>query len=265
MLKVLVVDDDITMRELLYDTLTRKGYEVLTAASGSQALELLRTQRTKAILLDTVMPGLSGLETAKQIREFDDDVAIVLLADTGDSAMSSNELEQVGVTDVLHKKLGVKLFLSSVERILNHTLPGQPRSPDVAPGRQLSGTVLVVDDDHNVQQFLKVFLESKGFRVIVASSGEEALQTLAHKPAIVLLDIQMPGMDGLVTLKKIKASSPRLPIIMASGVGEEATIREALKAGAYDYITKPFNLEYMETVVMTKLLLGIEGEPSPSA
>ena len=119
------------------------------------------------------------------------------------------------------------------------------------------GTVLAVDDDPAVLKMLKLVLEVRGVRMLLAGSGEEALKALAQKPDLVLLDVNMPGMDGLMTLKKIKTANPKLPVIMASGFGEEEIVREALELGAYDYVTKPFNLEYLETVVLTKMLVGM--------
>jgi DNA-binding NtrC family response regulator len=122
----------------------------------------------------------------------------------------------------------------------------------------IGGTLLVIDDDAQIRQLLKQFFQSKGMRVVLAQSGEEGLKALAHKPLVVLLDINMPGMDGVAALKQIKAQSPRLPVVMISGGGEEKIARETLALGAYDYVSKPFSLEYLETIVMTKVLLGME-------
>ena len=129
------------------------------------------------------------------------------------------------------------------------------RAPD---GMGLSGTLLVVDDDPQIHQMLKMFFRSKGLQVVTAGSGEEALAALHCRPVLILLDVNMPGMDGVATLKQIKARHATLPVVIMSGGGDEAAAREALTCGAYDYVTKPFNLEYLETVVMTKVLLGIE-------
>jgi DNA-binding NtrC family response regulator len=124
----------------------------------------------------------------------------------------------------------------------------------------LAGTLLVVDDDSQIQLLLKLFFESKGLRVILAGSGEEALELLPRKPVLVVMDINMPGINGVDALKRMKQINRSLPVIMISGGGDEALANEALKSGAYDYISKPFNLEYLETVVLTKVLLGIEHE-----
>ena len=124
---------------------------------------------------------------------------------------------------------------------------------------QIPGTLLIVEDEPKIQRFLQSFFESRGLTVYAVGSGEEALKALSKKPTVVLLDVKMPGMGGIETLRTIRTTHPKLPVIMATAVGEEQIVRQALDAGAYDYVMKPFNLEYLETVVLTKILLGMEG------
>ena len=118
--------------------------------------------------------------------------------------------------------------------------------------------ILVVDDEPKLRAILEQFLTLRGFCVSAASSGNEALGLLERDPSgmTVLLDVSMPGMDGLLVLKKIKASHPHVNVIMVTGLEEEQIMQEALTLGASDYITKPFNFEYLETVLLSKLLLG---------
>ena len=256
---VFVIDDETAARELLYDALSRHGCDVTTVGSGPQALEMLKARRPSLILVDAVMPGLSGLETIQRIREFDGQTPIVLLRQAGEADMPPAELQKLGVSEALQKETDGKLMFEALDPLLKR-LQLQAAAPAAKPeGMRVPGTLLVVDDDEQVLRLLMTFFQFRGIRVISANCGEAALQALAQKPTAVMLDINMPGMDGLMTLKKLKAKQPTLPVIMASGVGEDDTIREALASGAYDYVMKPFNLEYLETVVLTKLLLGMEG------
>jgi DNA-binding response OmpR family regulator len=258
MAKVFVVDDETAVRELLYDTLTRRGYEVMTASSGTQALEMLKSHRPELIMLDTAMPGLSGFETARSIRGFDDAVPIIMLRMVGEAEVPVEELRRIGVTEMISKEPNAERFVSALEQALQR-LRRKIQPSDDGPAMRIPGTLLAVDDDPQILRLLTAFFESRGMRVISVSSGEAALQALAQKPSAVLLDVNMPGMDGVMTLKKIKAQQPNLPVIIASSVGEEVTVRQALDVGAYDYVKKPFSLEYLETVVLTKVLLGMEG------
>jgi len=255
--KVLVVDDETAVRELLYDAFTRKGFEVLTATSGRHALDMLMAQRPRLILLDCSMPELSGLDTAKRIREFDDSVPIIMLRGAGDAEVQADELKRLGIVQVLHKGVGIELFLRNLELAVKQTQRGANGADD---GTRAAGTLLIIDDEPSIQKLVKAFFEARGLRVLLAGCGEDGLKALdEQKPALVMLDVNMPGMDGLMTLRKIRAKRPELPVIIASSFGEQALVQEALEAGAYDYVTKPFNLEYLETVVFTKVLLGMEG------
>lgn len=254
---LLIVDDDTKMRELLYDWCSRRSFSVLTANSGTQALETLKTQRPDIILLDMAMPGLTGLEAAKRIRIIDDSVPILLMRGAGDAEPPPQLLKRLGISDVVRKEQSGELFLKSLEASLDR-LESSPRKIEESTGVAMPGTLLLVDDEPAILQLLKSFFELRGMRVMTAGSGEEALKALPKKPSAILLDMTMPGMDGLMTLKKIKSKQPKVPIIMVSGMGDEATVQEALDAGAYDYVTKPFNLQYLETVVLTKILLGLE-------
>lgn len=251
--RVMVVDDDMQMRERFYDVLRSKGYQVSTVGSGAQALELLKAQRPQLIILNVALPGLSGLEVARRIRSFDEGLPIVFWKDASAAAPSAQQLQELGVQDVLEKTWESGQILTRLEQALS-------RSPAAAASGKsgLAGTLLIVDDDPQVQLLLQLFFESKGLRVITVGSGEEALDAIQRKPVLVMLDINMPGLDGVVTLKKIRAAQPSVPVVMMSGGGEEGMARDAIKAGAYDYISKPFDLEYLETVVLTKVLLGIE-------
>lgn len=108
----------------------------------------------------------------------------------------------------------------------------------------MAGTVLIVDDEISIVQSLEGILTDEGFEVVCAASGEEALNRIEEvMPDLVLLDIWMPGMDGIEAIVKIKKSFPFLPVIMMSGHGTIETAVKATKLGAYDFIEKPISLE----------------------
>ena len=115
----------------------------------------------------------------------------------------------------------------------------------------MSRRILVVDDEKAIRRSLGNVLEDEQYEVVLAETGEEGLERVeAEDPDLVLLDIWLPGMDGIETLTKIKERSPALPVLMMSGHGTIETAVTATKLGAYDFIEKPLNLD--------KLLLSIE-------
>jgi DNA-binding response OmpR family regulator len=114
--------------------------------------------------------------------------------------------------------------------------------------------VLIVDDDPKNLKLLALSLGTEDYRVITAQSGMDALETIKiEKPGLVLLDILMPDMNGFEILKKIKALDPDIPVAMVTSIWDDDEAKRAFDAGAYEYITKPINIEYLKLAVRTKL------------
>lgn len=115
--------------------------------------------------------------------------------------------------------------------------------------------ILIVDDDKSVRDFLGKFLAIKGCeRISSAATGQEALGAIGKESfKLVLLDIQLPDMGGLEVLRQIKQINKDIPVIIITGFPDEGKAQEMIKAGAYDYIIKPFDLDYLELSVLTKI------------
>ena len=120
-------------------------------------------------------------------------------------------------------------------------------------------TVLVVEDSPETQRYLRVLLQLDGYQVDTVGSGEEALQHVRDGSAatVVLLDVQMPGTDGIETLRILRELRPDLKVIMCSGVDNPDTIREAILLGAHAYLVKPIQHLYLSAAVERCLGLGL--------
>jgi len=117
------------------------------------------------------------------------------------------------------------------------------------------GRILVVDDEVEACNVLEEFLSSKGHDVHTALDGPTAIRTFKDvKPQLVFLDMIMPGMGGLDVLKEMKKMDPDVTVIMVTVVTDHEQAKQTLESGAYDYITKPVDLNYLENVMMVKLL-----------
>lgn len=112
-------------------------------------------------------------------------------------------------------------------------------------------SVLVVDDSPSMQRYLKLLLEVDRYKVETVSSGEEALEriTQGHVPDAVLLDLQLPGMDGLKTLRRLRKLRPTLKVIMCSGVDDPQKVRRAKLLGAFAYLVKPVQHLYLSAAL----------------
>jgi len=112
-------------------------------------------------------------------------------------------------------------------------------------------TILVVDDSPAMLRYLRLLLEIDSYQVETASNGADAVLRIRQgfSPAVVLLDLQMPGMDGLKTLRRLLKLQPDLNVIMCSGVDDPAKVRRATLLGAKAYLTKPIQHLYLSAAV----------------
>ena len=124
--------------------------------------------------------------------------------------------------------------------------------------REKFARILVVDDEPQVARMIGRYLTQKGYNVMFASTGEEAIrETKIRRPHLVLLDMLMPGRGGLTALKEIKQADPAVRVIMITGVQEDDLAQAAMHAGAADYLTKPLDLEYLGLTVEAQLTLAM--------
>jgi two-component system cell cycle response regulator DivK len=117
-------------------------------------------------------------------------------------------------------------------------------------------TILVVDDFDDTRLLLRTWLERKGFRVIEAENGNEAvLQAVSHAPDLIIMDVEMPELDGLSATRQIRSSLAlkNVPVVAVSAYGAQQFRREALAAGCNEYVSTPFEPEDLEKVIRSFL------------
>ena len=116
--------------------------------------------------------------------------------------------------------------------------------------------ILVVDDEIAIVDVLTAFLEDKDHKVLTAYDGVEAVEVAKReRPHLILLDIYLPKMDGIEVLRTIREFDESIGVIMITAFREEDVARHALELGAFDYINKPFDFDYLERSLETKLQL----------
>lgn len=121
----------------------------------------------------------------------------------------------------------------------------------------MSKRVLIVDDEKNMRWAIKKALEKEGYIIYEAGNGKEGLGRLNEiYPDLILLDLKMPVMDGMKALKKIKEINEDIPVIMLTAHGTMESAVEAMKLGALDYISKPFDIEELKVLIKKALEVG---------
>lgn len=130
-----------------------------------------------------------------------------------------------------------------------------PASPEKVEGR-----ILVVEDDDSIRVALRDFLGWMGLEVFLCERGREAMGLVQkHHPQIVLLDLKMPDIDGVKILEALRAAHPEIAVMLISGNKDTELARRCMEMGACDYFTKPFDLNYLQKSIVTKMFL-IHGE-----
>jgi len=122
----------------------------------------------------------------------------------------------------------------------------------------MSRGVLIVEDEATLAKNIKTYLLRSGFKAEIAGSAEEGLLLLeSFRPDAVLLDMRLPGMDGLTALSRFQALDPKLVVILTTGCGTDEITVEAMKAGAYDVLGKPVSLGTLRQL-LEEALLGVD-------
>jgi len=251
MATLLLIDDDTDVREFYHTILTKAEHQVTTLPNHENLFSIIEAEKPDLILLDLNLPTVNGLDILKEIRAKKVEVPVAILS-AHISAQSEQRAFESGAVEVLSKDMKNEEFLFKINKIIS--TPPEAFSQPMENNQQ---TILTVDDDPGIRDLITFFFKEKGFEVLSASNGEEAIQAVKdHHPDMILLDVNMPGMDGLLTLKKIREIDADVGIVMATGVQDEKIAQKAAQLGAYHYVRKPFDLKYLEFVVLTRLLIA---------
>lgn len=236
---VLLVDDSETFRHALREALEPMGYRVHLAVHGEDGLRQAAALRPNAIVVDQHMPGLDGASMIRRLRldpALRHTPCLLLTADEGPEA----ELRalEAGADAFARKQDDVDLILARMAAMLRSATASLPEQ-----GASLLGPkrLLLVDDSPNVLAELGASLRDDGFDVVPAHSGEQALELLAVQTVdAVLLDVQMPGIGGLETCRRIKAAPAMrdIPVVLLTAFDGRDGMLAGLEAGADDYVVK---------------------------
>lgn len=257
---ILCVDDDAEILEILKEFFTREGFHVVTASNGVEALFQVQRCLPQAMIIDLFMPRLGGLGALDRIRRLDPEIVIVLISGMP-AALEIVTEAGVGVAGVLTKPLNLDELLGMLVRA--GVTPAKPapgakveKGPreERRPGRR---RILVVDDEADIREVVGEYLRGKGIEVQEAADGHAALERIAEfHPDVVLLDIAMPRMTGVETLRRIKALPYETSVVMVSGIEDLETARQTLALGASDYVAKPIDFPYLDSVLEAHLFMG---------
>jgi DNA-binding response OmpR family regulator len=252
---VVVIDDSITFREQLREAFEGDGYRVAVASTGEDGLRLAADLRPNAIVVDGVMPGIDGATVIRRIRldaALRSTPCLLLTASEGEGA--EIRALDAGADAFVRKELGIEVIrarFSATVRSAERRAAGTGAPSLLGPKR-----ILAVDDSPTYLHELVAALQGESYDVVIARSGEEALQLLSVQAVdCILLDLVMPGIGGEETCRRIKAAPGlrEIPLVMLTAHSEQETMLAGLGAGADDYLTKSTDFEVVRARIRAQI------------
>ncbi len=236
MIKILIVDDEPEICESIKKPFTYLGFTVFTATTAKKALSVFEKNKPKIVFLDIIMPDIDGLELLKKFKELDPKVIVIMVTAKGGEETRKKAIE-LGADDFMTKGFSFEdlrdISRKKIEKLLGKA--GQMQKP----------RILIVDDEEQARENLKNFLSPMyECDIEEAHDGESAIEMVKKmQPDIILLDVRMPGVDGIRAIEEIKQISPDSRIIVISGHGTPDVVSKAMALGAFDYLVKPIDFE----------------------
>jgi len=225
-MRVFIVDDDADFAESLALALEGRGHTLSMARSGEEAVKRFQTEDFDIAFMDVRLPGRNGVESFLEIKRFKPEARVVMMTGYRVADLLAQAVNN-GAHAVLEKPLDPERVVALVESLS-------------------AGGVLVADDDPDFLQSLREALESRGFRVVTARDGKEAVaQVSRHRPGALVLDLRMPLLDGLSTYRALIEQGIRLPtlIVTAYAEQEQAKVASLQALSVEGILRKPFDVE----------------------
>jgi PAS domain S-box-containing protein len=257
--RVLVVEDNDTSRDLLLHHARRWGMEATGCASGPEAVKLVQTgAQFELAVIDLLMPGMHGLDVALELRRFPATVDIPLILLRSSSADEADpRLKNLTSVSMMPKPWKPSTLQREMIRVLDQrevsaciVAPTQLLNPNMAELAPVE--ILVIEDNPTNQQVVVMVLRALGYQPDVAENGRTGIDKVSsHRYDLVLLDLQMPDIDGFEVARHIREQLNYQPVIVAITAGASPEDRQrCLDAGMDDYVLKPFKISQLKDVVL---------------
>lgn len=259
-MRVLIVDDNASMRNLLSALLGSQGYEVVGALEdGNGVLDAVRRLRPETVCLDYQLPGRNGLEILAEINETQPEIDVVFMTGSSDGDIDARAAD-AGAAGFLRKPFGQQQVLDELRQV-RQTRAKASRGTAAALASDLADeikhpagrgpTAVIADDNSSIRLLMRGLLNELGIQVVAqATNGEEAIRAAAKlQPQLLFLDVNMPILSGLDALPRIRETSPQTTVVMVTGEASREMVSRAMGLGARGYIVKPVRPAYVENFI----------------
>ncbi len=236
--KILIVEDEGVLLEVLQKKLSQDGYSVFVARDGEEGVLKVKETLPDLILLDILMPKKDGFQVIEELQQ-DKKLAkipVIIISNSGQT-VEIEKAQKMGVKDYLVK---TEFDPQEVSEKVAQFFVGQ-KNQETASKEQGGDKVLIVEDDKFLRDLVKTKLNQEGYQTAEASDGQVALSKIKEdKPQLILLDLVLPEMDGFAVLQQIKENpaTADIPVIILSNLGQQEDITKGLGLGAVDFLIK---------------------------
>ena len=202
---VVLIDDDVTMHDLIKRTLNKIGLTLVGATDSEKGMQMVRETKPKLLLLDVLMPGRDGWSILRECKSDPElkDMPVVMVSQLNQETLANS----LGADEYVTKPIDRESFLDKIKNILGETKTGNKE-------------ILVIDDDKDTRDLLSRMLKESGWEPKTAKDGKEGLDLCVNNPALIVLDLEMPRMDGFeflnVYMEQVEEDK-RAPILVYSG------------------------------------------------
>lgn len=265
-MRVLIVDDNASMRGLLTALLSSQGYKVVGALEdGKTVMETVRQLSPDIVCLDYQLPGRDGLDILREINSTYPEIDVLFITASEDPDIEAKAAD-VGSAGFLRKPFGQKQVIDELRQVCDTrkhaSRANRPEAGTQSPAPQPTGngaskgaakhlTAVIADDNSSIRLLLKGLIIEQGLSIVAqVANGEEAIRAAkSHQPTVLFLDVDMPILSGLEALPRIIEASPNTSVVMVTGNASRTIVQQAAGLGARGYIVKPIRPAYVENFV----------------
>ena len=235
---VVLIDDDVTMHDLIKRTLNKIGLTLVGATDSEKGMQMVRETKPKLLLLDVLMPGRDGWSILRECKSDPElkDMPVIMVSQLNQDTLANS----LGADDYITKPIDRELFLKTIKNILGD-------------GDTDNNKILIIDDDENTRDLLSRMLKEGGWVPKTAKDGKEGLDQLGEDPALIVLDLEMPRMDGFEFLNQYIETvneEDRCPILVYSGKDLTDVQKELLENNVEGLVRKDeVSMDELSTIV----------------
>ena len=224
-LRILLVDDEKEFVESLSERLAMRDLKADVAYDGEQALKALKEKEPDVMILDLRMPGIDGTEVLRRVKKEHPNVEVVILTGHG-TDKDEKEALRLGAAAYLKKPVDIEQLVGAV--------------------RKEKLKILLVDDEKEFVESLSERLALRNLKADVAYDGEQALKAIREEePDVMVLDLRMPGIDGIEVLRQVKKLRSDMAVVVLTGHGTDKDEKEVMRLGAAAYLEKPVDVDHL--------------------